>query len=77
MSQLRRTQVLSIELKRVHPANGHATEEKDRILILAGVGPRGLEIFMTLTMKSLCVRRWANVRFTQGFVLLFDMLTLR
>ena len=72
-----RTQVLSIELKRVHPANGHATEGKEHILVPPAVGPRVLEIFMTLTMKSLCVTRWASVRFTGGFVLLFDLLTLK
>ena len=76
MSQSRRTQVLSIERKRVHPANGHATEGKEHILVPPGDGRRDLEIFMTPTVKSLGVTRWAGVRFTQGFVLLFDMLTL-
>ena len=77
MSPSRRTQVLSIELKRVHPANGHATEGKEHILVPPGDGRRELEILRTLTVKSLCVTRWASVRFTQGFVLLFDMLTLK
>ena len=76
MSPSRRTIVLSIERNRVHPANGHATEGKEHILVPRWDGRRGLEIFMTLMMKSLCVLRWASVRFTQGFVLLFDMLTL-
>ena len=77
MSPPRRTQVLSIELKRVHPANGHATEGKEHILVPPGDARRGLENFITLAMKNLRVTRCTTVRFTQGFVLLFDMLTLK
>ena len=76
MRPSRRTQVLSIERKRVHPANGHATEGKEHILVPPGDARRGLEIFMTLAMKNLRVTRCTTVRFTQGFVLLFDKLTL-
>ena len=72
-----RTQVLSIERKRVHPANGHATEGKEHILVPRRDGRRDLEIFITLAMKNLRVTRCTTVRFTQGFVLLFDMLTLK
>ena len=77
MSPSRRTIVLSIERKRVHPANGHATEGKEHILVPPGDGRRGLEKFITLAMKNLRVTRCTTVRFTQGFVLLFDMLTLK
>ena len=71
-----RTQVLSTARKRVPPANGHATEGKEHILVPRRDGRRGLEKFIALAMKNLRVTRCTTVRFTQGFVLLFDMLTL-
>ena len=76
MNPSRRTKVLSTARKRVHPANGHATEGKEHILVPPGDDRRGLEKFITLAMKNLRVTRCTTVRFTQGFVLLFDMLTL-
>ena len=77
MSPSRRTKVLSTARKRVHPANGHATEGKEHILFPPGDDRRGFEKFITLAMKNLRVTRCTTVRFTQGFVLLFDMLALK